>query len=299
MPDFGNSFKSARESRSLTLVKLAKQTCIDLRFLRAIEDEAFHILPGGVFSRGFIRTYAKRLGLDPEAKVSEYAALTAGGGTPEPVETNRTSEIHRVTLSVAESRELKTVEEPPVATLHLKTPEQTSEQPPLDDIRGRLVWRIWDYEFTQAEQSVLQAMADHAKDDGSDCVPGLRRVAYKARLSERHVRRVWRDLEKRGILLLESEGIGRGHVAKYRICLDNAKRRPSFEQWVEIEKQDKSQRQGQLPLEASGREDVVGSETVKTDGNGSAGDSESEQDPPVSGDARPDAESIEDKPVQH
>lgn len=83
MPDFGNSFKSARESKNLTLEKISKETRIGTRFLRAIEDEAFHVLPGGIFNRGFIRTYAERVGLDPEAKLSEYAALTSDVGTPE------------------------------------------------------------------------------------------------------------------------------------------------------------------------------------------------------------------------
>ena len=75
MSGFGNSFKSARESKGLKLEDIAQKTRISTRFLRAIEEEKFQDLPGGLFNRGFIRTYAKRLGIDPEQSVSEYKAL--------------------------------------------------------------------------------------------------------------------------------------------------------------------------------------------------------------------------------
>ena len=75
MSGFGNSFKSARESQGLKLEEIAQETRISARFLRAIEEEKFRDLPGGLFNRGFIRTYAKRLGIDAEQSVSEYKAL--------------------------------------------------------------------------------------------------------------------------------------------------------------------------------------------------------------------------------
>ena len=330
---------------------MSQETCIGLRFLCAIEDEAFHALPGGVYDRGFIRTYAKRLGLDPEDRVSEYVALTANqripepamandaselhtrstvdSGTPEPVQANDASELQ--TRSTADSGtpetaptddasdfhadftdeagtpELRTLSDLSIATLRLQPPRptplpkprQTPRQTRREDTRGGLVGRIWDYEFSHAEQSVLQAMADHAKEDGSECVPGLRRVAYKARMSERHVRRIWRDLERRHILLLESGGNGRGHIGKYRICLDNAKRRPSFETWLKSQQEKQSPKAEQLHLEATDRKDDIDSETPKTPMHVAADDSESEQDAPVTDDARQNAEPIEDKPIQH
>jgi cytoskeleton protein RodZ len=74
--DFGNRFRSARESRGLTIAEIAQETRISSRFLRAIEAEAFEELPGGVFSRGFIRTYASEVGLDADAMAEAYAALS-------------------------------------------------------------------------------------------------------------------------------------------------------------------------------------------------------------------------------
>jgi len=75
MGNFGNSFKKARESKGLTLAQIADETRISVRFLEAIENEDFQLLPGGIFNRGFIRTYASRLGLDADATVKEYEQL--------------------------------------------------------------------------------------------------------------------------------------------------------------------------------------------------------------------------------
>ena len=76
MSDFGKKFTSARETKNVSIQHVADETRISARFLRAIEQEAFDVLPGGVFNRGFIRTYAKQLGLDPDEIISEYEVLT-------------------------------------------------------------------------------------------------------------------------------------------------------------------------------------------------------------------------------
>ncbi len=84
MIGFGNKFKSARESLGVTLDEIAQETRISARFLRAIESESFDVLPGGVFNRGFIRTYASWIGLDPQAAVDEYCGLASGIESDEP-----------------------------------------------------------------------------------------------------------------------------------------------------------------------------------------------------------------------
>src|SRR5262245_10315537 len=75
MTNFGTSFKKAREHRGLSFAQIADETRISTRFLEAIENEEFELLPGGIFNRGFIRTYAQRVGLDPDAAVKEYEQL--------------------------------------------------------------------------------------------------------------------------------------------------------------------------------------------------------------------------------
>ena len=56
MTNLGADFKKARESKGISLDQIATETRIRIRFLTAIENEAFHLLPGGIFNRGFVRT---------------------------------------------------------------------------------------------------------------------------------------------------------------------------------------------------------------------------------------------------
>jgi cytoskeleton protein RodZ len=76
MTNFGASFKKARESKGISLDQIAMDTRISTRFLRAIENEEFHLLPGGIFNRGFVRAYAERVGLDPDQAVGDYERLS-------------------------------------------------------------------------------------------------------------------------------------------------------------------------------------------------------------------------------
>jgi cytoskeletal protein RodZ len=84
MSNFGAGFRKARESSGLALDKIAADTRISSRFLTAIENEDFHLLPGGVFNRGFIRAYAERIGLDPEQALADYDRMSIA--VEEPVE---------------------------------------------------------------------------------------------------------------------------------------------------------------------------------------------------------------------
>lgn len=72
MGHFGDKFREAREKRELTLDQVSNVTKISSRMLKAIEEEHFDQLPGGVFNKGFIRAYAKHLGLNDEDAVNDY-----------------------------------------------------------------------------------------------------------------------------------------------------------------------------------------------------------------------------------
>jgi len=74
MGDFGAKFRKVRESRELSLDDISNVTKISARMLQAIEEEDFDKLPGGVFNKGFIRAYAKHLGLNSDDAVNEYLA---------------------------------------------------------------------------------------------------------------------------------------------------------------------------------------------------------------------------------
>jgi hypothetical protein len=70
--EFGEKFRKEREKKNFSLDDVAGVTKIGVRMLRAIEEENFDRLPGGVFNKGFIRTYAKHLGMNDEKAVADY-----------------------------------------------------------------------------------------------------------------------------------------------------------------------------------------------------------------------------------
>ncbi|PYX37059.1 MAG: hypothetical protein DMG75_08340 [Acidobacteria bacterium] len=73
---FGARLKREREQRGISLDDVALSTKIGARFLRAMEEEKFDQLPGGIFNRGFVRAYARRVGIDEEQAVADYLEAT-------------------------------------------------------------------------------------------------------------------------------------------------------------------------------------------------------------------------------
>ncbi|HUO16844.1 MAG TPA: RodZ domain-containing protein [Verrucomicrobiae bacterium] len=74
MGAFGDKFRIAREKKGISLDDVSNVTKISSRMLQAIEAENFDQLPGGVFNKGFIRAYAKHLGLNDEEAITDYLA---------------------------------------------------------------------------------------------------------------------------------------------------------------------------------------------------------------------------------
>jgi cytoskeleton protein RodZ len=70
--ELGSSLREARVRRELTLADVAEETRIRQRYLQAMEDERFELLPGPVYAKGFLRAYADYLGLDSQLFVDEY-----------------------------------------------------------------------------------------------------------------------------------------------------------------------------------------------------------------------------------
>jgi cytoskeleton protein RodZ len=73
---FGDHLRQAREERNMTLQEIAATTKIGSRSLQALEDERFDLLPGGIFNKGFVRAYARCVGLNEDKTVAEYLAAT-------------------------------------------------------------------------------------------------------------------------------------------------------------------------------------------------------------------------------
>ena len=64
--DFGRKLREARERRGLSLRQIASATKISMLTLEALEKNDIARLPGGIFSRGVVRSYAVEVGLDAE-----------------------------------------------------------------------------------------------------------------------------------------------------------------------------------------------------------------------------------------
>jgi cytoskeleton protein RodZ len=80
LPSFGEKLKLEREKRKITLDQISSTTKIGTRMLQALEDEKFNQLPGGIFNKGFVRAYARAVGIDEDQAVSDY--LEASGDAP-------------------------------------------------------------------------------------------------------------------------------------------------------------------------------------------------------------------------
>jgi cytoskeleton protein RodZ len=70
--NFGQRLKREREMRGVSRAEICAGTRIGTRFLEALENEQWEVLPGGIFNRGFIRAVARFLGLDEDDLVAEY-----------------------------------------------------------------------------------------------------------------------------------------------------------------------------------------------------------------------------------
>lgn len=73
----GPTLRDARNRRKLSFEQVESATKIRLRFLRAMENEEWDVLPGGAYSRAFLRTYANYLGLDGDRLVEDFRRATS------------------------------------------------------------------------------------------------------------------------------------------------------------------------------------------------------------------------------
>ncbi|MGB8769626.1 MAG: RodZ domain-containing protein [Candidatus Korobacteraceae bacterium] len=76
MGAFGERLRREREMRNISLDEISSTTKIGTRLLRALEDEQFDQLPGGIFNKGYVRAYAKYVGIDEEQAVADYLQAT-------------------------------------------------------------------------------------------------------------------------------------------------------------------------------------------------------------------------------
>jgi hypothetical protein len=95
--EIGNSLREARRRQQLELSDIELATKIRARYLRALEEESFDVLPAQTYVKGFLRTYADYLGLDGQLYVDEYNSRYGVGEEEqrEPVVARRSSHVRR------------------------------------------------------------------------------------------------------------------------------------------------------------------------------------------------------------
>jgi hypothetical protein len=82
--EIGNSLREARVRRGVDFAQAELATKIRGKYLRALEDEQFELLPAETYVKGFLRTYAEYLGLDGQLYVDEYNSRFVTGEEHEP-----------------------------------------------------------------------------------------------------------------------------------------------------------------------------------------------------------------------
>lgn len=81
LKNFSGELKKSREEKQITIQEISNVTRIDEKFIRAIEDADFQVLPE-VYIRAFIKEYAKTIELDPQKVIQKYENAKLGKSTP-------------------------------------------------------------------------------------------------------------------------------------------------------------------------------------------------------------------------
>ncbi len=85
MESIGQYLRRERELRQISLEELAQTTRIPIRMLVRLEEDRFDELPGEVFARGFIKSYARSLGLEHEPLLATYGEGRPVDDAPAPI----------------------------------------------------------------------------------------------------------------------------------------------------------------------------------------------------------------------
>jgi cytoskeleton protein RodZ len=103
MFEIGNSLREARLRQGLDFPEIEQATKIRPKYLRALEDEQFDILPGQTYVKGFLRSYAEYLGLDGQLYVDEYNSRYIHVDEETPLRTRSSSSLGRAAPRFAAS----------------------------------------------------------------------------------------------------------------------------------------------------------------------------------------------------
>jgi cytoskeletal protein RodZ len=121
MPTLGEELKRRREERNISLNEISESTRIGIRFLKAIDSDNYSILPGGIFTRSFIRAYAKQVGMNEDEAMGLYNEQV---GSTKP-ETNNLSDVaQQLNIIAAEKASKKEKKQAARKSLSIQQPVQ-------------------------------------------------------------------------------------------------------------------------------------------------------------------------------
>jgi cytoskeleton protein RodZ len=97
MFEIGPALREARERRGLAFGDVEADTAIRTRYIKALEEEQFHVLPGATYTKGFLRAYAEYLGLDGQLFIDELNSRHHDARTPneQPIASRPRSRPHQ------------------------------------------------------------------------------------------------------------------------------------------------------------------------------------------------------------
>ncbi|MBX3292793.1 MAG: helix-turn-helix domain-containing protein [Acidobacteria bacterium] len=80
----GEKLRQAREDRGVSISEVAEQTRISPHYIECIENDDYGPLPGGIFNKGFVKSYAKFVGVDEQEALADYSRLQSTALSEEP-----------------------------------------------------------------------------------------------------------------------------------------------------------------------------------------------------------------------
>lgn len=105
----GEKLRQAREARGISISEVAEQTRISALYLESIENNDYKILPGGIFNKGFVKSYAKFVGINDQEALQDYSSLMAEQGNEVNTQETKTYRPEVLTDDNARSTSLPTL----------------------------------------------------------------------------------------------------------------------------------------------------------------------------------------------
>jgi cytoskeletal protein RodZ len=206
MASIGQELKRERELRGISLKEIADSTKINIRFLRALEEDRLDILPEQFFTRGIIRTYAKHLGLDEQSVLNTYLEGLQIRETQETSKEDKKPKVSESPEFLPKEKKISLLfvlmvlailaliivtyfvfredESPPPNTSKMESTTQNTEEkpitkPPITQEEPEIEQEELNIEITVQQETWLEIFADQEMMDSGIKAPG-ERLQFKA-----------------------------------------------------------------------------------------------------------------------